>query len=171
MTTPNTSSDVVEPNDPRWGQASICLHQAGYHDLGEFIDQAADLLSLSRSLAREVEEVKGERDEAIRDRNAHADHVLRIAKEAEDGFAALEMIDRCWEACGVPGNRKHLSLDEQVAAIVRDLHDVEDKLQTVEKALTAADEPEHYNPSVLQRAEDIMRAYEHNQTLLLRRSS
>jgi len=32
--------------DPRWGQAAICLHQAGYHDLGEFIDAQREIAEM-----------------------------------------------------------------------------------------------------------------------------
>lgn len=61
-----------------------------------------------------------ERDEAIRDRNAHAEHVRRMAQECNDGLAALTEIDECWEACGLPGNRGKLSLSEQIASLSRE---------------------------------------------------
>jgi hypothetical protein len=73
--------------------------------------------------AGEGETLTAARDEAIRDRNAHAEHVRRMAAECEDGLAALELIDRCWEAYGDPNNRGHLSLDEQIAATLRELDD------------------------------------------------
>lgn len=67
--------------------------------------------------ASALQVVVGERDEAIRDRNAHAEHVRQVAAEARDGFAALEEIDQCWDAVGVPNNRAHLSLAEQITAL------------------------------------------------------
>lgn len=85
-----------------------------------------------RALLEYIERVRGERDEAISDRNAHAEHVRRVAAEAEDGFAALEEADRCWEAYGVPNNRAHLTLSEQIAATHTEMCDLEARLQSSE---------------------------------------
>ena len=38
----STPESVKPRSDPRWAQAAVCLHQAGFHDLGEFIDQAEE---------------------------------------------------------------------------------------------------------------------------------
>jgi hypothetical protein len=88
--------------------------------LRERLAEAETALS---ALEAKVEGVERERDEALQDRNAHAEHVRRITKEAEDGFAALELIDRCWEACGYPINRGLVTLDEQIAAMARQIEE------------------------------------------------
>jgi hypothetical protein len=96
-------------------------------------DAILALIPAERALLDEVERLKTERDEAIRDRDAHAEHVRRVAREAEDGFAALEMIDRCWDACGYPTNRRHVTLEEQVLAMAHQIHDPEFLLTEGEK--------------------------------------
>lgn len=82
--------------------------------------------SLRKTIATQAERIKEleiERDEAIKDRNAHAEHVLRVAAEAKDGLAALEEIDACWDAYGTAVNRMNLTLSEQIASTLRELDD------------------------------------------------
>lgn len=50
----STPESVKPRSDPRWAQAAVCLHQAGFHDLGEFIDQAEEI-SASPAEAEKVE--------------------------------------------------------------------------------------------------------------------
>jgi len=52
-----------------------------------------------------------------------------------------------------------------------EIESLEDILSAVEAALTAKDEPEDYNPTLLQRAQDVMSAYEHNRALALAKSA
>lgn len=80
------------------------------------------LLARAEALEAENERLRGERDEAVRDRNAHAEHVRRMAAECEDGLAALETIAAFWEACGVPSNKAHLTVEEQVGALIAELN-------------------------------------------------
>lgn len=54
---PVLTSAQCKSEDPRWDQASYCLHQAEYHDLGEFVDAAREELS---SLRARVAELEGE---------------------------------------------------------------------------------------------------------------
>jgi hypothetical protein len=86
-----------------------------------------------RALIGEVERLTDERDEAIRDRNAHAEHVRRVAAEASDGFVALEEMDRCWEAYGTPNNRAHLSLSEQITATHTEMCDLDCRATNAER--------------------------------------
>jgi hypothetical protein len=80
-------------------------------------------------------DLRDKADEAIKDRNAHADHVLRMARECEDGLTALEVIDACWEAFGVPSNRQHLSLSEQVTSTLNELEAAHDEVRALRGAL------------------------------------
>lgn len=94
----------------------------------------------SRDAAEErATKVEAERDEAIKDRDAHAAHVLRLAAEAKAGFAALEEIDACWEAYGTASNRKHLTLSEQIASTLRELEDMSENYGNAEGELKMAE--------------------------------
>lgn len=104
---------------------------------GRVILTANDMRLAATALTRlqaELEEVKGERDEALKDRNAHAEHVLRVAREAEDGFAALEEAERCWDASSYPSNRSALTLSEQVSSIIRERDAAEARATQAEQA-------------------------------------
>ena len=81
---------------------------------------------------------EAERDEAIKDRDAQAAHVLKVAAEARDGFAALEEIDACWDAYGTASNRMNLTLSEQIASTLRELEDMSENYGNAEGELKMA---------------------------------
>lgn len=119
----------------RWIEATIprLTDQDMRADAAKDADGLRALLASHAALTERVRVLEGERDEAIRDRNAHAEHVLRVAKEAEDGMAALEEIDRTWEAIGIPNNRKIVTLPEQIASIQRERDEAEARAEALER--------------------------------------
>lgn len=101
--------------------------------------KVVELVAERLALLARIEEVEGERDEAKADRNAHADHVLRVAREADDGMAALDDMDAAWEATGEIGNRKHLTLAEQIGSIVRERDAADARALSAEAAQARAE--------------------------------
>ncbi len=92
-------------------------------------DEAADALEASATtiaeLRGQVERLTGE---------------LRVLqRESEKGFDALSDIDEAWYAFGTGGNRKALTLAEQISSQGRELDDALDKLAAAERALASKD--------------------------------
>lgn len=85
-------------------------------------------------------EAERQRDEARAGERNMAEHVGRIAAEANDAFEAAESLDEFWEACGYPGNRGTLTPAEQVASIIRERDEAEARALTAEARLTEAEE-------------------------------
>jgi hypothetical protein len=60
---PGLNAERSAATDPRWGQASVCLHQAGYHDLGEFIDAqcetSAEMLEALKEALAFIDRIEG----------------------------------------------------------------------------------------------------------------
>jgi len=113
------------------------LLQTAVHERCAERDEARKALAASEARRRELER---ERDEAIKDRDAQAQHVLKVAAEAQDGFAALEEIDACWDQYGHKNNRAHLTLSEQIASTLRELEDMSENYGNAEGELKLAEE-------------------------------
>ncbi len=62
-----------------------------------------------------------------------------LRRESEKGFDALADIDEAWDAFGTAGNRKALTLAEQITSQGRELDDALDKLAAAERALASKD--------------------------------
>lgn len=68
-----------------------------------------------------IQRLERERDEA----NANARMYEATAKEAARGLECLSDIDDAWDAIGTRGNRKALTLAEQISSLARELDDAE----------------------------------------------
>lgn len=133
-------------------RASLDQKLADLNALG-FVDaiRVTPWYALPEALLSRLTQAEGERDEAIKDRNAHAEHVRHMARECEDGLAALEMIDRCWEACGYPTNRRLVTLEEQILSMVHQINEPE-ALASTSEPLTV---PEGNSSSVAESAASV----------------
>lgn len=119
-----------------------------------------------QTLLAELSRLEGENAEAIKDRKAADEHVLRVAAEARDGLAALEEIDACWDAYGTAGNRKNLSLSEQVASTLRELEDaLHDYGNADSEAKSAEADNEDLNAALAEARRQIAERDEANERL------
>lgn len=88
---------------------------------------ANDISAKLTSAADTIERLERERDEA----NANARMYEATAAEAARGLECLSDIDDAWDAIGTRGNRKALTLAEQISSLDRELDAAESELATL----------------------------------------
>lgn len=118
---------------------ALCLKYTGSPEWCIGMDLLA-LLDALTSARERAERAEAERDEARQGERGMSEHVLHVATEANDAFAAAEALDEFWDVCGYPSNRGTLTPAEQVASITRERDAAEARVVELEEVLREARE-------------------------------
>lgn len=86
-----------------------------------FLDKQGNCRNPDGCACDAIERLERERDEA----HASARMYEATAKEAARGLECLSDIDEAWDAFGTHGNRKALTLAEQISSVVRELDEAQ----------------------------------------------
>lgn len=111
-----------------WTNGSTDAASADYRDALVASEQAWN----RRAPATTIAELRGQVERAERELDA-------VRKESAKGFDALADIDEAWDAFGSGGNRKVLTLAEQISSQARELDDALAQLAAAERALASKD--------------------------------